>query len=248
MGAADKGSTIPLKLPSLRDQLNAYIWMLVWICLSVSIILVNKHVIFYSGFHFPISLAFWHMFLATVTARLSVWALDLPDAISQANNTNLYMQVALTGLLFGGTLVAGNAALLFLSVPTIQMLKVGRPWQANMPVLLYSLHALWLGFVEPHPPGLPGGVYACCSKAPEHISSVQCLQLCCALCSSSNTGGSSSSNLLPGSTLALSPHAAGFQPGDGVRGQHHHGNRVTNVGTDPQGPHRVCRSGHCRLR
>jgi hypothetical protein len=32
--------------------------------------------------------------------------------------------VALIGLLFGGTLVAGNAALLFLSVPTIQMLKV----------------------------------------------------------------------------------------------------------------------------
>lgn len=119
MGAADKAS-------STVSLLNAYLWMGVWICLSVSIILVNKHVIFYSGFHFPITLAFWHMFLATVTARLAVWGWDLPDAISQQKSTSLYMQVAMIGLLFGGTLVAGNAALLFLSVPTIQMLKVGQ--------------------------------------------------------------------------------------------------------------------------
>lgn len=125
--AAASGASSPgggLKLPSLKDQLNAYLWMLVWVCLSVSIILVNKHVIFYSGFHFPCTLALWHMVLATVTARAAVWLLKLPDAISQQKSTNLYMQVAVTGLLFGGTLVAGNAALLYLSVPTIQMLKV----------------------------------------------------------------------------------------------------------------------------
>lgn len=97
----------------------------VWVCLSVSIILVNKQVMFYSGFHFPCTLAFWHMFLATVTARFAVWAWDLPDAISQQKSSGIYMQVAMIGLLFGGTLVAGNAALLYLSVPTIQMLKVG---------------------------------------------------------------------------------------------------------------------------
>lgn len=87
--------------------------------------MVNKQVMFYSGFHFPCTLAFWHMFLATVTARLAVWAWDMPDAISQQKSSSIYMQVAMIGLLFGGTLVAGNAALLYLSVPTIQMLKVG---------------------------------------------------------------------------------------------------------------------------
>lgn len=117
MGAADSRSTVSL--------LNAYLWMGVWVCLSVSIILVNKKVMFYLGFHFPCTLAFWHMFLATVTARFAVWAWKMPDAFSQQSSRSVYMQVMLIGLLFGGTLVAGNTALLYLSVPTIQMLKVG---------------------------------------------------------------------------------------------------------------------------
>lgn len=79
---------------------------------------------FYSGFRFPFTLALWHMFLASVTARTAVWALGLPDTIRQHKSSSLYGQVALIGMLFGGTLVAGNAALLFLTVPTIQMLKV----------------------------------------------------------------------------------------------------------------------------
>jgi hypothetical protein len=141
MGAADRGSTVSL--------LNAYLWMGVWVCLSVSIILVNKQVMFYSGFHFPCTLAFWHMFLATVTARFAVWAWDLPDAISQQKSSSIYMQVAMIGLLFGGTLVAGNAALLYLSVPTIQMLKVGavaslQQWRLDQylpaPFELYDSH------------------------------------------------------------------------------------------------------------
>jgi hypothetical protein len=60
-----------------------------------------------------------------------VWAWDLPDPITQQKSTQVYMQVAVIGLLFGGTLVAGNAALMYLSVPTIQMLKVrvfGQRW------------------------------------------------------------------------------------------------------------------------
>lgn len=124
-GSKGGGASNNSAATSSVQLLNAYLWMLVWICLSVSIILVNKHVMFYSGFHFPFSLAMWHMFLATVTSRLAVWAWDMPDAISQANSRAIYVQVALIGLLFGGTLVAGNSALLFLSVPTIQMLKVG---------------------------------------------------------------------------------------------------------------------------
>lgn len=180
MGAADKGSIPREPSGSLRDMLNAYTWMLVWICLSISIILVNKHVIFYSGFHFPISLAFWHMFLATVTARLSVWALDLPDAISQAKSTNLYMQVALTGLLFGGTLVAGNAALMFLSVPTIQMLKVGHP--TGQSCCTACMHCGWilLGHTR------LGCLVVYMPAAARHLSttaahgSMQFLHLCCA--------------------------------------------------------------------
>lgn len=84
MAAAGKGAQASgLQERTLKDTLAAYGWIIVWVTLSVSIILVNKHVMFYSGFRFPFTLALWHMFLATVTARAAVWALNLPDTIKQ---------------------------------------------------------------------------------------------------------------------------------------------------------------------
>lgn len=76
------------------------------------------------GFHYPFTLAFWHMLVAALTARAALWSLKLPDAIAQQRSVPLYTQVALTGFLFGGTLVMGNAALLYIPVTTSQMLKV----------------------------------------------------------------------------------------------------------------------------
>jgi hypothetical protein len=105
-------------------QLSTAAWVVCWICLSVSIIIVNKYVIGVSGFHFPISLAVWHMALGTVTARCAVAALRMQDNIREHASPALYGQLALIGVLFGGCLVTGNAALMFLSVPAVQMLKV----------------------------------------------------------------------------------------------------------------------------
>jgi hypothetical protein len=103
---------------------NAALWVAFWIVCSVSIIIVNKHVITYSGFNFPISLALWHMFLGTVTSRAAVQALGMPDTIREQASPQLYFQVGMIGVLFAATLVTGNAALRMLTVPTVQMLKV----------------------------------------------------------------------------------------------------------------------------
>jgi hypothetical protein len=50
--------------------------------------------------------------------------LDIPDTITQHGSRTLNMQLAAIGVLFGSALVLGNASFLFLSVPTVQMLKV----------------------------------------------------------------------------------------------------------------------------
>lgn len=65
------------------------------------------------------------MLLAAVTARSTIYAFSLPDPIFQQRSSRLYAQIALTGLFFGGVLVMGNAALLYMPVATSQMLKVG---------------------------------------------------------------------------------------------------------------------------
>lgn len=90
---------------------------------------MNKHVITFSGFNFPITLALWHMVLGTVTSRVAVRVLRIPDTIKEHASPQLYFQVGMIGVLFGATLVTGNAALWLLTVPTVQMLKVGsRLW------------------------------------------------------------------------------------------------------------------------
>jgi urea transporter len=99
-------------------------WIAVWVTLSVSIILTNKYVLGYTAFRFPFVLALWHMLLASATARTALKVLDFPDTISQHGSRTLNMQLAAIGVLFGYALVLGNASFIFLSVPTVQMLKV----------------------------------------------------------------------------------------------------------------------------
>uniref|UniRef100_A0A383WD92 Sugar phosphate transporter domain-containing protein n=1 Tax=Tetradesmus obliquus TaxID=3088 RepID=A0A383WD92_TETOB len=53
--------------------------------------------------------------------------LDVPDTIKQHGSRTLNLQLAAIGVLFGSALVLGNASFIFLSVPTVQMLKAGGP-------------------------------------------------------------------------------------------------------------------------
>lgn len=103
---------------------TASLWVAFWIVCSVSIIIVNKHVMTFSGFNFPFSLALWHMFLGTVTSRAAMQAMRMPDTLREHATPALYFQVGMIGVLFAATLVTGNAALRMLTVPTVQMLKV----------------------------------------------------------------------------------------------------------------------------
>lgn len=103
---------------------SVILWMALWVTISVSIIIVNKHVLYYTNFHYPLVLAVWHMVLATATSHFMIRTGGWQDTIRDHGSQRLYLQLGMIGLLFGGALAAGNAALLYISIPTVQMLKV----------------------------------------------------------------------------------------------------------------------------
>ena len=104
----------------------------VWIANSALCVLTNKHILFYLGFGFPTTLAVLHMAAAFGATSLLIHAtpegrrhLPPPGAV----RASFYYQLAGIGALFGGVLVMANAAFMYLSVPSIQMLKV---WRAGV--------------------------------------------------------------------------------------------------------------------
>lgn len=97
--------------------------MFQWIFLSAAVILINKYILSFTGFHYPVALTCIHMAfcatLAHILARLGVS--EVPPI-----SVDTYIRCILPiGLLFAGVLWTGNAAYLYLSVSFIQMLKVG---------------------------------------------------------------------------------------------------------------------------
>ncbi|GBF99466.1 plastidic phosphate translocator [Raphidocelis subcapitata] len=119
MGAASDGSA-----PSRRFVLTC---VATWVTISATCVLVNKHVLFYLKFGFPTTLAVLHMcaaFLSTsALIRLSPdGRRHLPSAKAPGS---FYGQLAGISALFGLVLVLANSAFMYLSVPSIQMLKAG---------------------------------------------------------------------------------------------------------------------------
>jgi len=108
-----------------------YSYVLLWIFLSGSVILFNKYVLAYSGFHYPISLTMMHMGFSSVAAFLLI-QLGVAQPGEMDKETYLRAVVPI-GLLFSVTLWLGNAAYLHLSVSFIQILK------ALMPVAVFSI-------------------------------------------------------------------------------------------------------------
>jgi hypothetical protein len=99
-----------------------------WIANSALCVLMNKHILFYLGFHFPTTLAVLHMASAFfATAALIHFTPDgrrhlPPPGLVQPS---FYWQLGGIAGLFGVVLVLANSAFMYLSVPSIQMLKVG---------------------------------------------------------------------------------------------------------------------------
>lgn len=122
--SCSSSSGVSSSAPPRGQSLRTAAWIVLWVALSVSIIIVNKHIMTYTAFNKPFALALWHMGLASVTARTAMVLTRTPDAIREHGGRQLYAQMGVIGVLFAAVLVSGNAALQLLSVPCVQMLKV----------------------------------------------------------------------------------------------------------------------------
>lgn len=108
-----------------RQAAVTYGCILLWIFLSAVVILLNKYVLAYAGFPFPISLTLMHMAFCSLLSTILI-KLGVTETASMDRST--YMQcVVPIAALFSGTLWLGNAAYLYLSVSFIQMLKAAMP-------------------------------------------------------------------------------------------------------------------------
>lgn len=115
----------------MKKIIAAYSAVGIWIFLSGAVILYNKYLLAYSGFHYPITLTMWHMFFCASLA-IGLIKSGKVQAINMERETYMRAIVPI-GACYAGTLWVGNAAYLYLSVSFIQMLK------ALMPVAVFSV-------------------------------------------------------------------------------------------------------------
>lgn len=111
-----------------------YGYITLWIFLSAVVILVNKYLLAFAGFPFPIALTLSHMAFCSTLAFLIIKA-GMVDTVHMDSSTYMRNVVPIAAL-FSGTLWMGNAAYLYLSVAFIQMLK------ATMPITVFLVGVL----------------------------------------------------------------------------------------------------------
>ncbi|GLI60866.1 hypothetical protein VaNZ11_003083 [Volvox africanus] len=111
-----------------------YGYTILWIFLSTLVIMVNKYVLAYAGFPFPVALTLTHMgFCSAIAFVLIKTGFVAPVNMDLRTYCRNVLPIA---ALFSGTLWLGNAAYLYLSVAFIQMLK------AQMPVTVFFVGVL----------------------------------------------------------------------------------------------------------
>jgi hypothetical protein len=127
-GAGSGAAAMEAHAPSHKF---VYACIAAWIANSALCVLTNKHVLYYLKFGFPTTLAVMHMTSAFISTSILIYC--TPDGRRNlppkgAAPRIFYIQLAGIAALFGVVLVLANSAFMYLSVPSIQMLKVGAAW------------------------------------------------------------------------------------------------------------------------
>ncbi|PKA55366.1 putative sugar phosphate/phosphate translocator [Apostasia shenzhenica] len=125
----------------VKKVLLSYLYVVIWIFLSFTVIVYNKYILDPKMYNwpFPISLTMIHMAFCSSLAVLLVRVLRLVELpTSPAMTRDLYVSsVVPIGALYALSLWFSNSAYIYLSVSFIQMLK------ALMPVAVYSISILF---------------------------------------------------------------------------------------------------------
>lgn len=118
-----------------KTLILTYSYVALWIGLSAAVILINKYILAYAGFPFPIALTLSHMGFCSALAFVLVEA-GVSPTVDMSKDTYMRCVLPIAGL-FSVTLWLGNAAYLYLSVAFIQMIK------ALMPASVYTAGILF---------------------------------------------------------------------------------------------------------
>ncbi|GFF35056.1 probable sugar phosphate/phosphate translocator At4g32390 [Aspergillus lentulus] len=112
-----------------KPTFHPAVYVSVWIALSSSVILFNKHILDYAQFRFPIILTTWHLAFATFMTQVLARTTTLLDGRKTVKMTGrVYLRAIVPiGLFFSLSLICGNVTYLYLSVAFIQMLKATTP-------------------------------------------------------------------------------------------------------------------------
>ncbi|OJJ44287.1 hypothetical protein ASPZODRAFT_764634 [Penicilliopsis zonata CBS 506.65] len=127
--------TLPTVNPAVEKReppkaaFHPALYVTVWITLSSSVILFNKHILDYAEFRFPIILTTWHLAFATFMTQILARTTTLLDGRKTVKMTGrVYLRAIVPiGLFFSLSLICGNVTYLYLSVAFIQMLKATTP-------------------------------------------------------------------------------------------------------------------------
>ncbi|KAF4255860.1 hypothetical protein KXW14_008733 [Aspergillus fumigatus] len=112
-----------------KPTFHPAVYVSLWIALSSSVILFNKHILDYAQFRFPIILTTWHLAFATFMTQVLARTTTLLDGRKTVKMTGrVYLRAIVPiGLFFSLSLICGNVTYLYLSVAFIQMLKATTP-------------------------------------------------------------------------------------------------------------------------
>ncbi|EAL92313.1 DUF250 domain membrane protein [Aspergillus fumigatus A1163] len=110
-----------------KPTFHPAVYVSLWIALSSSVILFNKHILDYA--QFPIILTTWHLAFATFMTQVLARTTTLLDGRKTVKMTGrVYLRAIVPiGLFFSLSLICGNVTYLYLSVAFIQMLKATTP-------------------------------------------------------------------------------------------------------------------------
>ncbi|KAF8421401.1 triose-phosphate transporter family-domain-containing protein [Tirmania nivea] len=110
-------------------SLRPSIYVIIWICLSSSVILFNKWILHNLEFDFPIFLTTWHLIFATIATRVLAYSTNLLNGLNRVRVTRQIFFKAIMPIAFfySLSLICSNQAYLYLSIAFIQMLKATTP-------------------------------------------------------------------------------------------------------------------------
>ncbi|KAF8306099.1 TPT-domain-containing protein [Clavulina sp. PMI_390] len=127
------------RTPPQKPKLSAAMIIPIWMALSATVILYNNYLYNTLDFPYPVFTVTWHLIFASIGTRVLQRTTNLLDGTKDVNITkDVFLRSILPiGFLFSGSLILGNKAYLYLSVPFIQMLKAFVP----VAILLVSFAA-----------------------------------------------------------------------------------------------------------